>query len=142
MSTKKTIRKQTPSARKKPAQATQAAAKASFPRVTLEQALKVGQVIKDKNGGNPWSPELIAEALDTTKSANKFFYTAAASRDFGITKGTRDTDKIELTEFGRDLIYARSPEIENLKKREAFMKVDVFRKVLEHYKGANLPEMK
>jgi hypothetical protein len=71
-----------------------------------------------------------------------FYYVTAASRDFGLTTGTRDTDSITLTELGREVVYAPSPNVERAKKFEAFHKVELFGKVLQHYKGSNLPEMK
>jgi hypothetical protein len=49
---------------------------------------------------------------------------------------------MSLTDFGRKLIYAPDPETEKKLKLEAFLKVDIFKNVLEYYKGNNLPEMK
>lgn len=113
-----------------------------YPRATLKQALEVPLVLKEKNGGNPWPPGDVAKAVGIAKSNKRFFYMAAASRDFGLTEGSRDTKEIALTELGRELVYAPDPETENNLKRQAFLNVDVFRKVLDYYKGANLPEMK
>ncbi len=93
-----------------------------FPRVTLEEALKIPVAIKVHNGGNPW--------------------VTAASRDFGFTVGTRDTAKIALADFGRDLVYAPDPDTEKELKVRAFLNIDIFKRVLEYYKGSNLPEMK
>jgi hypothetical protein len=39
------------------------------------------------------------------------------------------------------LVYAPSKDDEEQKKRDTLLKVEIFRKVLEYYKGANLPEM-
>lgn len=36
----------------------------------------------------------------------------ASARDYGITVGTRDTSKIELTELGKSLVYPKSQEEE------------------------------
>jgi nucleoside 2-deoxyribosyltransferase len=49
---------------------------------------------------------------------------------------------MDLTELGRDIVYAPNPETELVKKREAFLRVEPFRKVLDYYKGSDLPEMK
>jgi hypothetical protein len=114
----------------------------SFPRVTVEEALRIPQVIKDKNGGNAWSTDQVAEALELSRKNPKFFYIAAASRDFGLTLGSRDTERIELAPLGREIVYAPSREQEQLKKREAFPRVDLFKRVLEYYRGSSLPEMK
>jgi hypothetical protein len=70
-----------------------------------------------------------------------FFYLAAASRDFGLTEGSRDSELISLTEAGRDVVYAPSKDEENAALKTALLKVEIFRKVLEYYKGSNLPEM-
>jgi hypothetical protein len=116
--------------------------KVSFPRVTLAKALTLAQAIKDKNGGNPWSSDQAAEAIGMSRKSVNFFYLAAGARDYGLTKGGRDTEIVELESLGREIVYASDPGTELSKKREAFLRVELFRKVLEYYKGANLPEMK
>lgn len=79
-----------------------------FPRATLEDSVKIPLAIRQKNGGNPWDPTSIATFLETGKG-NPFFYLTAASRDFGLTVGTRDTAEISLTELGRRLAFAETP---------------------------------
>lgn len=116
--------------------------KVSFPRETLAKALSLAQAIKDKNGGNPWLSDQAADAVGTTRKTNNFFYLCASARDYGLTKGGRDSEHVELQPLGREIVYAANPEVEEAKKREAFLKVDLFKKVLDYYKGANLPEMK
>lgn len=113
-----------------------------YPRATLEEALKIPLAIKDKNGGNPWSPDDVAAALGVAKGNPRFFYTAAAARDFGLTSGGRDSKEIVLTELGRNLVYAPSIEVEESLKKKAFLNVEKFKDVLEYYKGNDLPEMK
>ncbi len=112
-----------------------------YPRVTLEEALRIPAALKEKNGGNPWPPSDVANAVGLSYKNTDFFYLAASSRDFGFTEGSRDSDLIALTEFGRDVVYAPSKAEEQAKLREAMLKVDIFKRVLEYYKGANLPEM-
>ncbi len=113
-----------------------------FPRVTLEEALQVATVIKEYNGGNPWDTADVANALNVGAKTNRFYYLTAASRDFGLTIGTRETAKIELNDLGRDIVYAPNPQVEHEKKIEAFLNIQIFKRVLEHYKGSSLPEMK
>ncbi len=112
-----------------------------FPRTTLEQALKIPYAIKEHNGGNPWEPEEIRKAIGIG-SGNPYFYLTAASRDYGFTIGTRDTDKISLADLGRELVYAPNQEVEHDLKLRAFLNIDIFKRVLEYYKGSNLPDMK
>jgi hypothetical protein len=115
--------------------------KRPYPRASLENALKIPLTLKDKNGGNPWPPSDLASAIGLSPTNNDFFYLAAASRDFGLTEGSRDSDFISLTQFGRDVVYAPSKAEEEKQLRQALTKVDIFKRVLDYYKGANLPEM-
>lgn len=112
-----------------------------FPRYTLEQALKLAYAIEDLHGGNPWDPDELRKAVGSTVG-NPYFYLTAASRDYGLTIGTRDADVIALADLGRDIVYAPNPTVERELKVRAFLNVDVFKRVLEYYKGSNLPEMK
>src|SRR5690349_19176072 len=63
----------------------------AYPSISLETALKIAYEIKDKNGGNPWSPDQVAAAVGRGAKTAEFFYLTAASRDYGLTTGTRDT---------------------------------------------------
>lgn len=112
-----------------------------FPRTTLEKALQIPLAIKDHNGGNPWEPEEIRKAVGAS-AGNAWFYLTAASRDYGLTSGTRDSPKISLEELGREIVYAPNAEAELAAKKQAFLKIDIFKQVLEYYKGSNLPDMK
>jgi len=113
-----------------------------FPRATLEEALKIALAIKDHNGGNPWEPEEIRKAIGAGTGGNAYFYLTAASRDYGLTVGTTSAQKIALADLGRDIVYAPNPDTEKSLKLRAFLNVDIFKRVLEFYKGSNLPEMK
>jgi hypothetical protein len=119
----------------------QGAPRRPYPRATLEQALRIPLALKDKNGGNAWPPADVAKAINLSVNNTDFFYLAAASRDFGLTDGGRDSDQISLTPFGRDVVYAPSKAEEEKQLRQALAKVDIFNRVLGYYKGANLPEM-
>lgn len=113
-----------------------------YPRATLEAALQVPNALKEKNGGNAWPPDDVAAALNISRKNERFFYLAGSSRDFGLTEGSRDSQMIALTDLGRELVYAPTPEAEKALKLKAFLNVDIFRRVLEYYRGSNLPEMK
>jgi hypothetical protein len=113
-----------------------------FPRATLEEALKIPFALKEKNGGNPWEPNEVRKAIGAGTGGNTYFYLTAASRDYGLTTGTSTAAKIALTDLGRDLVYAPNPESEKNLKLRAFLNVELFKNVLEYYKGSNLPEMK
>ncbi|MEK6579134.1 MAG: hypothetical protein AABZ55_07895 [Bdellovibrionota bacterium] len=116
--------------------------KRPFPKVALEEALRVPQKIKELNAGNPWSAEDLAKAFEISRSNPKFYYLTAGSRDYGLTTGNSSSSKIGLTDLGKELVFAPNATAEEQAKRKAFLSVDVFKKVLEYYKGNALPEMK
>jgi hypothetical protein len=111
-----------------------------YPRRTLEQALRVPAALKEKNGGNAWPPDQVASALGVGAKGGQFYYVAAASRDYGLTTGSRDTAEIALTDLGRRAVYPQTGTEQAQAHLNAFLSVDSFRKVLEHYGGNNLPE--
>jgi hypothetical protein len=112
----------------------------SFPRVPLEESLKVPQFIRQKNNGHPWDSALVAKACGMAKTNPKFFYLASAARDYGLTIGGRDAAKIELTDLGKAVVFAPSLQVEQEKKVEAFFHVEKFKQVHDHYSGSELPE--
>lgn len=115
--------------------------KRNYPIITLENCLIVAQKIKELNGGNAWTPKDIANAI-SIRDNNKLYYYTASSRDFGFTTGTSQTKEIALTDLGKDVVYAPNPEAERRKKIQAFLNIEIFKNVLDYYKGSNLPEMK
>ena len=113
----------------------------NYPPITIEKCLIIAQKIKELNGGNPWSTREVSKAIGVgeTKKLYRYF---ASSRDFGFTIGSTNTEVITITDFGKEVVYAPNPVIERTKKIQAFLKIDIFKNVLDFYKGSNLPEMK
>lgn len=125
----------------KPAKTKRGRAPRPYPAKTLEEALAIPKAIREQNNGNPWNTEDVAQAsLKVAKNNNKFFYTAAAARDYGLTVGTRDTDKIELAPLGREIFFAGDEEVKKTKLLEAFFSIDIFKRVFEHYGSSELPK--
>jgi hypothetical protein len=115
-------------------------AKRTFPIHPLEQALRVPTALKDFNSGNAWSPADVANAMGSGLGTS-FFYLTQSSVQYGLTTGTRDSKKIELTELGRQIVYPRSQEEERSSLVRAFRSVELFANVYDYYQGKNLPEI-
>lgn len=109
-----------------------------YPRRSLEEAITLPQKIKEKNNGNPWRTEDLATSFGygSTKSP-AFFYLAASARDYGLTVGTNNTEKIEIAPLGREILYAGTPDAERSHKVAAFFNIAIFKKVYQHYGGSN-----
>jgi len=117
--------------------------KRPFPSVTLEEALKIPLKIKELNGGNPWPPSDVAQAVTGgSYKTNPFFYLTAGARDYGLTEGTRDAAKIALADIGRKFVYAGNQDVEGQALQDAFFHVPIFKQVYNQYKGSTLPELK
>jgi hypothetical protein len=97
-----------------------------YPRRNLEQALRVPRALKEYNGGNAWPPGQVAEALGLKPKSGNFFYIAGASRDFGLTSGSRDTTEIALTDLGRSTVYPESEEQERVALRKSALPEEKF----------------
>jgi len=115
--------------------------KRPFPKVSIEEARKIGDAIKLYNAGKPWAPQEIAKVLKMGAKTGDYFYLTAASRDYGLTIGTRDTEKIELAPLGTTLAYPKHQAEEANAVQEAFRNVDLFKRVYDYYEGQNLPEI-
>jgi hypothetical protein len=114
--------------------------KRPFPNLSLEESIKIATTLKDKNGGNPWEPKEITKVLKYGVG-NKYYYLTASSKEYGFTSGTREAAKISLGEIGKKIVYAKSKDEVKAGYKEAFFKIDIFKKVYEYYKGGELPEL-
>lgn len=111
-----------------------------FPVNTIEDSIAIAKVIREFNGGNPWSPDDVAKALKVGKG-NNLYYLTASSRDYGFTEGTLRAEKISLASLGKSVVYARSKDEELQSYVTAFNNVPLFKSVHEYYKGRELPQI-
>jgi hypothetical protein len=114
----------------------------SYPSRSLEDALKIVYAIKQYNGGNPWPPADVAEAVGISQRSSNFQFLTAAARDYELIVGNVRSDALALTDLGRRVAYAEGAQQEEELKIQAFFKVPIFKAVFEHYKGSTLPEAK
>ena len=88
------------------------------------------------------APALIADHCSVSTASTDIVYLLSAASRFGLTTGSSKAEAVALTDAGRALAYAGTPEEEEKLRKEAFLSVDIFKRVFEHYKGSQLPEMK
>src|ERR1022692_1624196 len=73
----------------------------AVPRYSLRQALSVPQAITDNFGGKPTAPHQLAMALNFSPTSSAWDILLASAGVYGLTKGSRRANRIELTELGR-----------------------------------------
>lgn len=112
----------------------------SFPQYSIEECLIIAKSIATNNSGNPWSPEQIANSMNLSTKTKRFIYLTYASRDYGLTTGTKSTETIELTALGRKAVFPKDQTEEREALDKAFKNIDVFKQVNEYYQKGGLPE--
>ena len=79
----------------------------SFPRNSLTEALRVPQVIWDKNAGGPFSLLDIASKLEQSPTSSSFRELIRSSQRYGLTNETFTqelTKTISLTPLGNSIV--------------------------------------
>ena len=84
----------TPSVAKKdslPKVAKPAAAPWTFPKATLEEAIKIARAIEEQNAGNPMKPDVLAKAVGYKAVADwRFLDLLRAANQYGLGSGPID----------------------------------------------------
>lgn len=113
----------------------------TFPKNTLEDAIKIARAIEEQNAGNPMRPELLMRAVGYNSLADwRFLDLLRSANQYGLVTGTGKKTPVALTDIGRDIVAPSSPSARPKALREAFRTVEDFRKVEDYYQGKRLPE--
>lgn len=113
----------------------------TFPKNTLEDAIKIARAIEEQNAGNPMKPDMLAKAVGFNSTSDwRFLDLLRSANQYGLVSGTGKISPAGLTDLGRDVVSPSSPSARPRALAEAFRTVDDFRKVEDFYKGKRLPE--
>lgn len=114
----------------------------TFPKHTLEEAIRVAQAIYEKHGGNPVDAERLASFVGFNKVADwRFQDLLKAANLYGLVQGSGERATIRLERIGEDILTPSSPSERQAALLKAFNNVDVFKRVTEFYaKDRALPE--
>jgi len=118
-----------------------AAAPWTFPKNTLEDAIKIARAIEEQNGGNPMKPDMLAKAVGYNSLADwRFLDLLRSASLYGLVTSSGKINPVGLTEIGQDVVAPSAPAARPKALMAAFRSVDDFRKVEDFYKGKKLPE--
>jgi hypothetical protein len=113
----------------------------TFPKSTLEDAIKIARAIEEQNAGNPMKPDMISKAVGYNSLADwRFLDLLRSANQYGLVTGSGKISPVSLTEIGRDVVAPSTPSARPKALQSAFRTVDDFRKVEEFYQGKRLPE--
>lgn len=111
----------------------------SYPEIVITEAIKVPQGIREQNAGRPMNRVLLAEALKLSPTGTTFRDLLSASYKYGFTKGSFNSETIELTELGEQLTKPRD-EVEKLDAmRQGLRRIGLFERLLTHFNNNKLP---
>ena len=141
--TKKTAKKAAKKAKKakKPvADASSAKGKPwTFPKNTLEDAIRIPKEIEEKNAGNPMPVADLATAVGYRLANDWRFLDLLRSADqYGLIE--RTGGNVSLTKLGQDVVAPSSPSQRSEALMTAFKSVNDFEAVEKFYGGKRIPE--
>jgi len=111
---------------------------ASFPKMTLEQALDAPKALM-RNGGNPLTAIDLASAIGKSPGSSIIRTLSAASSAYGLTGGGYKST-FTMGTFGQAITSPTGPEERTRSLVAAALNPPVFKSVYDYYKGKKLPE--
>lgn len=113
----------------------------TFPKNTLEDAIRIAKAIEDKNAGNPMPATDLARAVGFKQSQDwRFLDLLRSANQYGLVSGAGATASISLTKLGQDVVAPSSPIQRSEALLEAFHTVKDFESVEKFYGGKRIPE--
>jgi predicted nucleotide-binding protein len=111
---------------------------ADFPKVTLEQALRLPEALQ-RNGGQPLPKIDMATALGISPGSSALRTLGSASSSYGLTGGSYKTE-FTMDDFGTKILAPKSEEEKASTLVDSALNPEAFRKVFDYYKGKKFPE--
>jgi hypothetical protein len=112
----------------------------TFPKNTLEDAIKIARAIEEKNAGNPMPAQDVAIAVGFRFSTDWRFGDLLRSANlYGLVTGT-PSSSIALTALGQDVVAPSSPSQRSAALLSAFRSVNEFEAAERYYGGKRIPE--
>src|SRR5438093_5585348 len=82
----------------------------TFPKHTLEEAIRVAKAIEEKNAGNPTRADMLARAVGFNHASDwRFRDLLKAARMYGLVSGSGARVTVGLEKIGQDVVAPISP---------------------------------
>ncbi|MCX6291553.1 MAG: hypothetical protein NT126_07285 [Bacteroidetes bacterium] len=112
----------------------------TFPKNTLEDAIRILKVIEDKNAGNPMHASELRSALGFSPSDWRFQDLLKSANLYGLVSGSGNKSIVKIEKEGQEVLTPSSGGERKEALLKAFRNVDDFRKVEDFYGGKRIPE--
>jgi hypothetical protein len=113
----------------------------TFPKNTLEDAVRIPQAIEQQNAGNPMKSDVLVKAVGFNSTSDwRFLDLLRSANLYGLVEGSGRFATVAMTAIGNSLVAPGSPTERQAALLNAFRNVEDFKKVEDFYKGKKLPE--
>jgi hypothetical protein len=113
----------------------------TFPKNTLEDAIRIPKAIEEKNAGNPMHAGDLAKAVDFKKATDwRFLDLLRSANQYGLVSGAGATATVRMEKLGQDIVAPGSPKDRQAALLAAFQNVPDFKAVAEFYGDKKIPE--
>src|SRR5262249_1970723 len=120
----------------KPGKATGAPKPWTFPKNSLEDAIKIPKAIEEKNAGNPMKADVFAKAVGYRQPQDwRFLDLLRSANQYGLVTGSGANATVSLEKIGQGVVAPSSPTQRQQALVAAFRNVDEFKRVEEFFKG-------
>lgn len=113
----------------------------TFPKNTLEDAIRIPRAIEDKNAGNPMKASVLAQAVGFNLVTDwRFQDLLRSANQYGLVSGSGTTATVRMEKIGEDVVAPSSSTQRQSALLAAFRNVDDFAKVESFYGNKRIPE--
>jgi predicted nucleotide-binding protein len=113
-----------------------------IPLHRLADTIKVPQAIENANAGQPYPPAETALYMGMSPGSSSYWQLLSSSLRYGLTVGSYKSEKLELTDLGREVAAPTSEEEFAAALVNAALHSPTFRAIYNHFRGKKLPEDK
>ncbi|GAH38719.1 unnamed protein product, partial [marine sediment metagenome] len=106
-----------------------------YPKVTLVDALRLAESIRDNNASAPYNRIDLAASVDLSPESSVLRTLITASNKFGLTEGSYAAESISLTDLGRSIVSPTSDEEKAQGLMAALYNVDFYKDFFERFKN-------
>src|ERR1039457_4552781 len=113
----------------------------TFPKNSLEDAVRIARTIEDKNAGKPLKADLIAKSVGFNQPQDwRFQDLVRSANQYGLVDGSGAGAVVRLEKIGNDVVAPSSSAQRQEALVKAFRNVELFREVEQFYAGKRMPE--
>lgn len=110
-----------------------------YPKFSLMDSLRLAESIRDNNAGQPYNRIDLASSLGMSPESSAFRTLITASNKYGLIEGSYKSERIGLSDLGRNIVSPTSDEEKSQGLLNALYRVDFYKIFFERFINHRLP---